>query len=164
MKLIEVSHSKCVGCRLCAMVCSLVHEGECSAAKSRIKIFRDEEFGNDLVSVCMQCADAYCAASCPSGALSRDQKTGAVLVNAELCNGCEACVPVCPLGAISLDWDKNVVFKCDLCGGDPECVKFCSRGALILKETDIASPERKLFMTESSRLLAQVQNVEKVGS
>ena len=85
MKLIEVSHNKCVGCRLCAMVCSLVHEGECSAAKSRIKSYRDEEFGNDLVSVCMQCADAYCAESCPAGALNRDMKTGAVLVTAELC-------------------------------------------------------------------------------
>lgn len=164
MKLIEVSHNKCVGCRLCSMVCSLVHEDECSAEKSRIKIFRDEEFGNNLVSLCMQCPDAYCAEACPSGALNRDKNTGAVLVDRELCNGCEACVPACPVSGISLDWDKNVVFKCDLCGGDPECVKFCSREAITLTETEIASPGRKAFMTETSKLLSQVQNEIKVGS
>ncbi len=164
MKLIDVSHSKCVGCRLCGLVCSLTHESECSISKSRITAFRDEEFGNDVVSVCIQCADAYCAASCPAGALNRDMKTGAVLVNAELCNGCEACIPACPVGGIALDRHRNIVFKCDLCGGDPECVKFCSRGAITLKETDIASPERKSFMVDTSKLLSQIQNLQVIGS
>ena len=86
------------------------------------------------------------------------------VVEEDECNGCEACISACPVGSISLDWDKNVVFKCDLCGGDPECVKFCSRGALTLKETEIASPERKSFMTETSRLLSQIQSEAKVGS
>ena len=156
MKLIEISHSKCVGCRLCEMICSLSHEGECSTARSRIKIVRDEEFGNNLVSLCMQCAGSYCVESCPYDALSRDPETGGVLVDDELCDGCETCVDACPLGAISLDRQKDVVFKCDLCGGDPECVKFCSRGALTLKDTDITSPEREAFMAETGKLLSQV--------
>ncbi len=156
MKLIEVSHSNCVGCRLCVMICSLVKEGECSTSRSRITIFRNEEFGNNLVSLCIQCAEEYCVESCPTAALSRDPKTGAVLVEEELCTGCEACVDACPVGAISYDKEREVVFKCDLCGGDPECVKFCSRGTLALKETDIASPERKSFMVETGKLLSQV--------
>ena len=156
MKLIEVEQSNCVGCRLCEMMCSLVHEQECSSVKSRIRIFRDEEFGNNLVSLCMQCADTYCVDSCAYGALSRDEKTGAVLVDDELCNGCEICIPACPLGAISFDKDKGIVFKCDLCGGDPECVKMCSRGALAVKDIDLASPDRKSFMTETARLLSQM--------
>ncbi len=156
MKLIEISHSTCVGCTLCEMVCSLSHEGECSTTKSRITIIRDEEFGNNLVSLCIQCADTYCIESCSYGALSRDPETGAVLVDENLCNACEACIVACPLGGISLDKDKDVVFKCDLCGGDPECVKFCSRGALTLIETDITAPERKSFMTETEKLLSQV--------
>ncbi len=157
MKLIEVSHNKCVGCRLCELVCSLVHEGECSTTKARIRIFRDEEFGNNLVSLCMHCAEAHCLESCAYGALSRDARTGAVLVDNKLCNGCEACLLVCPLGAISLDKQKEIVFKCDLCGGDPECVKWCSRGALTLKETDFTSPDRKSFITETSKLLSQMK-------
>lgn len=157
MKLIEVSHNKCVGCRLCEFVCSLVHDHECSTAKSRIRIHRDEEFGNNLVSVCMQCEEAHCLESCAYDAISRDAKTGAVLIDSKLCNGCEACVLVCPVGAVGFDREKEVAFKCDLCGGDPECVKFCSRGALTLKETDITSPDRKSFMSETSKLLPQMK-------
>ncbi len=156
MKLIEISHSTCVGCRLCVMICSLVKEDECSITKSRIRIVRDEEFGNNLVSLCIQCAEVYCVESCPVAALSRDPETGVVLVDDKLCNDCEACVVACPLGAIYLNKEKDTVFKCDLCGGDPWCVKFCSRGTLVLKDTDIDSPERKSFMVETSKLLSQV--------
>jgi anaerobic carbon-monoxide dehydrogenase iron sulfur subunit len=155
MKLIEICHSSCVGCRLCEMICSLFHEGECSTTRSRIRISRDEEFGNNLVSLCIQCADACCVESCPSSALSRDPETGVVLVDGELCTGCEACIDACPLGAISYDKERKTVFKCDLCGGDPECVKFCSRGALVLKDSDIDSPERRSFMMETGNLLSQ---------
>ncbi len=156
MKLIEILHSNCVGCRLCEMICSLSHEDECSTTKSRIRIVRDEEFGNNLVSLCMQCTDAYCIESCTFGALSRDEKTGAVVVDDKSCTGCEECIAVCPVDGLSLDKEKGIVFKCDLCGGDPECVKFCSRNTLTLKDTDITSPERKSFMTETSKLLLQV--------
>ncbi|MBI4283615.1 MAG: 4Fe-4S dicluster domain-containing protein [Chloroflexi bacterium] len=156
MKLIEISHDTCVGCRLCVMICSLVKEGECSATGARIRIIRDEEFGNNLVAVCTQCAEAYCVESCPVSALSRDPETGAVLVDEGLCNGCEACIAACPIGAIYLDKDKGTIFKCDLCGGDPECVKFCSREAITLKDTDIDSAERKSFMVETSKLLSLV--------
>jgi len=138
------------------MICSLSYEGECSTTKSRIRIVRDEEFGNNLVSLCMQCAEGYCVESCPSEALSRDTETGVVLLDDTLCNGCEICVDACPLHAISYNPEREVVFKCDLCGGDPECVKFCSRGALTLKDTDITSPEREAFMAETGKLLSQV--------
>ncbi|MFC1988204.1 4Fe-4S dicluster domain-containing protein, partial [Chloroflexota bacterium] len=157
MKPIEIVHSNCVGCRLCEMVCSLVHEGECSTAMSRIRIYRDEEFGNNLVSLCLQCDDAYCIDSCAYGALNRDEKTGVVAVDDKSCTACEACVAACPIGAIYLNKEKDTVFKCDLCGGDPECVKFCSRGALILKEADISTPARKSFRAETSKLLSQLK-------
>lgn len=156
MKLIEARSSHCVGCRLCEMVCSLTHERECSTTESRIKIFRDEEFGNNLISLCMQCIDAYCMESCAYGALGRDSKTGAVLVDDQLCNACEACVVACPLGAVSLDKEKKIVMKCDLCGGAPECVKVCSREALIVKDIDPASKERKSLVAETSKALSQM--------
>jgi len=156
-KLIEVHLSDCVGCRLCEMVCSLIHEGECSTTRSRIKVFRDEEFGNNLISLCMQCVDSHCIESCPCGALSRDGKTGAVLFHDRLCNGCQACITACPLGAISFDKQKNVVLKCDLCGGDPECVKVCFREALRLKDIDPNSRETRLFITDTFKSLSQMR-------
>ena len=161
MALIEILHEKCVGCRLCEMICSLSHEGECSTSRSRIKIVRDEEFGDNLVSLCLQCAEGYCVESCPSGALTRDPETGVIHVDDMSCNGCETCVDACPVGAISYDRTREVAFKCDLCGGDPKCVQFCSRGTLTLKDTDIASPERKSLMAETGRLLLQVQGIGK---
>ena len=157
MNLVDVNHDHCVGCRLCEMFCSLIHEGECSTTKSRIKIRRDEEFGNNLVSVCLHCTDAFCMESCAVGALSRDEKTGAVVVDEQACIACEACIEACPVGGMSLNKEKNVVIKCDLCGGDPECAKVCFRLALTLKEIDPASPERRALMLATSDLLAQEQ-------
>jgi Fe-S-cluster-containing hydrogenase component 2 len=126
---------------------------------SRIKILRDEEFGNNLVSLCMQCPEAYCVESCPTEALRRDEGTGAVLVNNGLCTGCEACVVACPLGAISLDREKNIVFVCDLCEGDPECVKICDREALLVKEVERASSTRKSFIEETSDRLLKMRGI-----
>ena len=155
MKLIQVISGNCTGCRLCEMVCSFCHEQECSTAMSRIRILRDEEFGNHLLQLCIQCADAPCIESCPvEGALYRDEETGVIVVNEEDCIGCEACIEACPLRALFLDKEKDIVFKCDLCGGDPECVKVCPVQALVLKEEDIASPARESFMEEASKLLS----------
>ena len=156
MDLIEINLDNCVGCRLSEMVCSLVHEGECSTAKSRIKIHRDEEYGNNLISLCIQCEEPYCLESCTLDAISRDFKTGIVRVDEEICTGCELCVEACPMGAIFLHSDRGVATKCDLCGGDPECVKVCSRGAIALKDVDPSSPVRKSFMNETSDLLRQL--------
>jgi anaerobic carbon-monoxide dehydrogenase iron sulfur subunit len=156
VKLIEVIHSHCVGCRLCEMICSLVHEQECSTTKSRIKIIRDEEFGNNWVSVCLQCEHAECMESCNYGALRRNSQTGSMVVDDQLCNGCEACVAACPLGSVTLDKERRVVFMCDLCGGDPECIKVCSREALIEKDTEPAAQERKSLLAETSKALSQV--------
>ena len=163
MKLIEISHSTCVGCRLCMEICSLLKEGECSATRSRISIFRDEEFGHNLVSLCTQCPEEYCIKSCRDGALTRDPNTGVVLVDENLCTGCEACVTACPVNGISYDKERNIVFKCDLCGGDPECVKFCSRHALTFIETNFDSPDRRVFIQETGKLVRKLTNAKYMG-
>lgn len=156
MKLIEVNLDKCTGCRLCEMVCSLSHEPECSTAKSRIKIVKDQEFGNNLVQLCIQCYEAPCIESCPLEALYRNEESGVVLLDEATCNGCGICIEACPLGALFFDEERSTVLKCDLCEGDPKCVKVCSTGALIVKDEDIASPTRKSFVEETSKLLWEV--------
>ena len=153
MKLIQVNLNNCTGCRLCEMVCSICHEQECSPAKSRIRILRDEEFGNHLMRLCIQCAEAPCIDSCPLEAIYRNEETG-VVVDEEKCNGCGECIEACPLCALFLDMDKGVVFKCDLCGGAPECVKMCPPQALVFRDEDIASPARESFMEQTSKLLS----------
>ncbi len=153
IKLIEVLPDNCTGCRVCEMLCSLLHEQECSTSKSRIKILKGKEWAFDFPLLCIQCAESPCIDSCPMEALHRDETTGIVVVDAELCNGCGVCLTECPIRALTLDEQKDIVFKCDLCGGDPECVKWCTREALILKEVDIDLPARKSYIDKASKLL-----------
>ena len=155
MKLIEIAPTNCTGCRLCEFVCSLAHEGESSTSKSRIKILRDEEFGNNLISICLHCSDPRCVDTCTCGALNRDRNTGIVSVDESLCIGCGECITACPVTAIALYEDKSIVFKCDLCGGNPECVQICPREVLVMREIDPASSTRKLLLEETSRLIGE---------
>jgi anaerobic carbon-monoxide dehydrogenase iron sulfur subunit len=154
MKLIQVDLAKCSGCKLCEMACSFHFERECSISKSRIKILRDDEFGDHLVQFCTQCAEAPCIPACPTDAFYRDSKSGVVQWDEVKCNGCGVCLPACPVGALFMDRKKNIVFKCDLCGGDPECVKFCPPKALLFQEEELESPDRKAFFKQSSKHIA----------
>lgn len=130
MKRVLVAYSeRCTGCRLCELVCSLVHEGECNPSKSRIHINRWELEGVDIPMFCMQCEDAPCAQVCPVEAMPRVPETGALVIDEELCFGCKLCASACPFGAIVLRPEGKPV-KCDLCQGDPECVKFCETKAI----------------------------------
>lgn len=131
-KTLRLNPQLCTGCRLCEMVCSLQHEHECSTEGSRVRIIRDEEFGNHRIEVCIHCGEVWCIASCPTGALVRTESSGIVCVNTELCNGCGECVKACPFKGIIQNRKDNTVIKCDLCGGDPECVKVCFPKALEL--------------------------------
>ncbi len=155
MRVIDVQADHCVGCRSCEMVCSLRHENECSTSKSRIRILRDEEFGENLISLCMQCAEGYCIEGCPSRALSRQIETGVVSVDPALCTGCGACIATCPLGGLHLAEEKGIAFQCDLCGGEAECVRVCSRGALIVTDADPASRERKFLVRTTADALGE---------
>jgi len=136
MKRLQFVPENCTGCRYCELVCEFMHTQECGKENSRIKIIKDEEYGNHLAVFCNQCDEAPCINVCPTNALFRDEKTGVVMVDDELCVGCGSCIGECPIGALRLDRYKSKIIKCDLCGGDPECVKKCSRNALILVDVD----------------------------
>lgn len=127
MKL-EVDASKCTGCRLCELVCSLRHEGTCNPRRSRIRV-RRESLRLDLPEVCIQCEERSCTKACPHQALIEDER-GAIRVKEERCTACGACVFACPYHAIQIHPSRHVAMVCDLCDGDPACVKYCVLGAL----------------------------------
>ncbi len=114
----------CSGCRVCEVVCSMLHEGIPYPEASRIRVF---EFypGINVPHTCVQCSDYPCVKSCPSKALSVDEVTGAVIVDADACSGCGKCVDACPGKVPRIHPVKKYALICDLCGGDPACVKVC---------------------------------------
>ncbi len=130
MKMLAVDHSRCTGCRLCEIACSLHQDGTVNPAAARLAIVRWDEEGIHVPIVCQQCDAAICEQVCQPGAITRDAETGALVVNEHLCIGCRLCVVGCPYGAMSVHPVGRHVIKCNLCGGDPRCVCFCETGAL----------------------------------
>lgn len=120
----------CSGCQTCAVVCSLVHEGEVDLMRARLTIKSNSFAGSFNPQVCHQCADAPCYYACPEGAMEIEAVNGTVLILEEKCTGCGACAQACPFRAIRLDEEKKKAWKCDFCGGNPQCFQWCPANAL----------------------------------
>jgi len=129
-RLIFIDYHKCVGCGTCEMVCSLVHEGICSPALSRIRVVRQKTEGLNVPITCSFCENPPCASVCPSGAITKKADSGEVIINPALCIGCRQCIQACPFGHMNFNFAKGAAFKCDLCEGSPKCVEFCWTEAL----------------------------------
>ena len=122
--ILKLDHTKCTGCMLCEMICSLSHAGECNPTLARVGVITFEKEQLDIPVLCRNCGNPPCMPVCPVEAISIDKGTGAVILNDELCIGCQLCIDACPVeGALTLDPRNGKVLKCDLCDGDPKCIK-----------------------------------------
>ncbi len=128
--LLLVDMDKCTGCKQCTLACSLIKEEMFDPFRSRIKIFKNEEFAIGLPLLCEQCDPHPCTDACHENALTRDEKTGIIHVDKDLCTGCGSCVEACIYHGIRLHPETNVAMICNLCGNDPYCVQHCVAGAL----------------------------------
>jgi len=129
-KMLIVDYSKCTGCRLCEIVCSIKKNGAVNPTRARITVIKWEPICVETPMLCQQCESAPCIAVCPAKALARDEDLNRVTIDYDLCIGCKFCVAACPFGAMGIDPVARKVIKCDLCDGDPTCVKFCETKAL----------------------------------
>jgi Fe-S-cluster-containing hydrogenase component 2 len=130
LKHISLDQSKCFGCRICEIVCSLTKEKEIIPDKSRIKI---EMKGNGkvLYHVCRKCDDPPCVKSCPIHAI--EVKNGKFTLKKPCIEDCSLCVETCPYQAI-VSLPGGRVDACDLCG---ECIDLCPVGALSIVERGV---------------------------
>ncbi|MFQ5666912.1 MAG: 4Fe-4S dicluster domain-containing protein [Candidatus Binatia bacterium] len=149
MRMLAVDHTRCTGCRLCEIACSLHQDGVANPAAARLAVVRWDDDALHVPTVCQQCDVAMCEQVCQPRALSRDAATAALVVSRELCIGCRLCVVACPYGAMSVHPVGRQVIKCDLCGGDPRCVRFCETGALRFIEPEAVSFGKRLATAQA---------------
>jgi sarcosine oxidase subunit beta len=149
-QILVIDPSKCTGCRMCEMACSIHNNLLARQTQLRIQVAyaRDDAYSP---VVCIHCEEAYCMEACPCDALVRDGSYSVIRVVDENCTACMLCVDACPYGGITYSEEKGVVIKCDLCGsGDPStssgqgpaCAAYCAPGALRFKPVDTTTWER----------------------
>lgn len=142
-KALVFSSALCTGCGLCELICSLVHTGTCSPARSRIRILRMEQKGVIAQTFCQQCEDAACIAACPVSAIRKNESAGVIEIDHGLCIMCDACIAACPFDGIYRDETDEQIIACDLCGAEPQCVKYCETKAIEFVDKDPAAAEKK---------------------
>ena len=118
MKRLKFKKEKCIGCQLCAQVCSAMKEGEYIPSKARIAIETCYEDGN------LKYMDHFCIL-CPVDAIKLGEY---IEVAMDKCIGCGACADKCPKHVVKIRDEKAYI--CDTCKGDPTCVKTCPQNAL----------------------------------
>jgi carbon-monoxide dehydrogenase iron sulfur subunit len=150
-KMLMIDYHKCVGCKNCEMICSLVHEGICAPSLSRIRIAKDERAGWNVPISCAMCEKPMCVTVCPVGACYRNSETGLVLIDETKCIGCRQCVQACPFSHANFNPRKGVAFKCDLCGGDTQCAKYCWTGAISFEPLEQWLEQRRLDTADNIR-------------
>jgi carbon-monoxide dehydrogenase iron sulfur subunit len=102
LKRLRVIPEKCSGCRVCELLCSMVHlENAFSPRKALIRIgirgTPDTDpsvaMTADTPAICLKCVPAPCAESCPVEAFVWDASLDIWIIKEDACTGCGACVP-----------------------------------------------------------------------
>jgi Fe-S-cluster-containing dehydrogenase component len=119
---IKIDHTKCTGCKLCEVACSLYHTGSVNPWRSRIRVFIGEEFCLPVI------AGPYTEAACNSKDI--------VFIDGKEFDGCVVCRASCPSKSVFKEPDTAIPLKCDFCGEppDPQCVRWCAPDALSFVE------------------------------
>ena len=123
MPRIQTDHTKCNGCRLCEMVCSLQHiENTINPQRSRIRVFTIGDYCYPVI------AGPYTEAECTA---KIDD-----IIDGVVYDGCICCRASCPVKPVFREPDVDIPLKCDFCGDppNPQCVRVCLHDCLTLIE------------------------------
>ncbi len=152
-KQLTFNPKKCVACKTCEVVCSLVNTGRCNPNLANIDVITFDEEGFYCPSACFQCEEAWCVKVCPASAIYKDEETGARVVDESKCVGCRMCTVACPFGHIHISRGKSK--KCNLCDGDPNCVKFCPTQAIKFESLDSSIHDKRYNTLRQVMLAAE---------
>lgn len=141
-KIVTFDAKKCIGCKICELICSFSNAKEFSVSKSRIRSSVDLREAVFYSAVCMHCEDPACLRACPCDAVYKEN--GVVKIKSEDCTGCKQCISACLFGNLHFDEDAGLPIKCQLCEGNPKCVEYCPTGALQYQENAIATHQKQL--------------------
>ena len=119
---IHIDPSRCTGCRMCQVACSLKHTESVNPRRSRIRVYVADELCIPVI------AGPYTEAACNS--------KGTYFINGIEVDGCVVCRASCPAKSVFKEPGTGIPLKCDFCGDppDPECVKWCAPGALSIED------------------------------
>ena len=120
---IAVNHSKCTGCRLCEIACSLFHLEIINPEKSAIRIQKDDlDTSMNKPQVCRQCKEMKCLDGENVAQESEKKKFVWRRDRAEKC----------PFKGLNILDDD--AYHCDFCHGHPQCVLVCTTEAIRVKK------------------------------
>ncbi len=139
VKTIKIDADKCSGCRACEVICAAYHAEPkysiVNPARSRIRVFRDEE--NDLFVPIL--AGEYTEAECPGRMTT--------VIGGKEYGECSFCRSSCPSRDLFKEPDSGLPLKCDMCGEppleEPMCVKWCLTDALTYVEKEEEEEEEE---------------------
>ena len=121
---IRVHKTKCTGCHLCEVVCSLFHSGKINTEKSAIQIVKDDlQTSTNVPLLCRQCERMVCLSD---ENVDEREERGKFIWN-------PGRVARCPFHALRTS--EGQAFHCDLCGGTPQCVKVCTVKAITVSRS-----------------------------
>lgn len=141
-KVLLVDESRCTGCLLCAIACSIRHTGDISLERAHIEVWRTDD-SHHVPLTCHHCETPSCVLACPTKACHRDEAASRVVIDDTKCIGCRSCVVACPFAHAHYDRADRVSAKCDYCDGDPECARACEPRAIVYVYADEAGVAKK---------------------
>jgi carbon-monoxide dehydrogenase iron sulfur subunit len=124
MMRIRVDKTRCTGCHLCEVVCSLFHTGKINTERSAIRIQKDDlNTSMNVPALCRQCKEMKCLSD--ENVEEREERAKFIWDQGR--------VDRCPFNAIRAF--NGQAFHCDLCGGSPQCVKVCTVKAISISRS-----------------------------
>ena len=121
---IKIDRSKCTGCLICEITCSLTHSGQVQRDASAIRVkFGHLDHEHHQPVVCRQCKKMMCLKSEGKKSDEESKQTFYWQNNNNRKTDCA-------FNALFAYGDHLI--HCNLCGGEPECIKSCPTGALRL--------------------------------